>query len=1713
MAFWAGLVCTLPGLAADWPSYQHDIRRSGISPEELRAPLSAAWVFTATFPPSHAWGDPQPKPVEGNLERPRLRFDDAFHVVAAADLVYFGSSSDTKVYALDARTGEMAWEFFTEAPVRFTPSVSAGRLYVGSDDGNVYCLDATSGRRVWTFTAAPRPDRVLGNGKMMSVWPVRTSVLVDGGVAYFGAGVFPAEGLYLYAVDAATGALLWKNDTYGRGGNASVTPQGYLVASADKLFVPSGRAMPVAFSRADGQYLFQQNLSWRAIRPFGGTYCLLAGEVLYTTSEQVVAAAESNGGLRFTEAARRLLVDEDIVYLATGEELVAVNREHWISVSTARLPTKMQIIRLAPQLERLKWQQDRLLEQKRKPDAAFLKQLADAQQKLDKALAGSAAFDAQLRERTRWRVPCSSVDSMVLTRGLILVGGQDVVRGLDTATGKQAWSAAVNGKARGIAVANGRVLVTTDTGSIHCFVPGTAGAARRVTPRLVAQPSPTAVAGQVYGDLARNMLRESGARRGYALVLGARTMQLVLELAGCSDLMIYVVEPDAGKAAAARATLNAAGVYGGKVVVMQLPTNPLPCADFFANLIVCGEDFFASSNPASADEVLRLLKPCGGVAYIGLPWQGAGGHQHGWLSRRGIRRRRTLWLGELRSAVTQLGEPDTNAVFADDRARITRGALDGAGRWTHQYADAGNTAGSHDTHVRGPLGLLWFGEPGPGRMPSRHASAAAPLALGGRMFVQGEDVVTAYDAYNGLQLWQREIPGATRLGLKTETSNLAADDENLFVVANGACLRLDLATGKTRQTYQAPPDAAGQPRPWDGYLACVDGLLYGSTARNCVFAMDVDTGKVRWVHDGKDIMLATICISDGRLFFVERQVTPEQLKQGLNGIAATQRVDRLGNAIPPDVRLVVALDAETGAGAWERPQYVSDCVKVSSAGGELTTMVAHGVVLLCGQPWNGHFWREFLAGEFSRRSLIALSAKDGRPLWSGRRGYRSRPLIVEDRIIAEPWAYDLKTGAEITRVNPVTGMETKWQMSRPGHHCGNIAGAPNMLFFRSGSFGYCDLEADVGTAHWGGQRPGCWINFIPANGVVMVPEASSGCMCPYPLQCTTVFYPTQASRAWSMYSADNAGAPVRHLAVNFGAPGDRKAEDGTLWLAYPRPRRDRLVYDVKLDLTDGSYYTHGPATLPLQNTDTPWVYASGCSGLTRCDVPLVSAGHAPGIYTVRLGFVELANERRGRRVFDVKLQGVTVLRDFDVLKAAGGRNTAVVREFENVEVRGDLRIEFVSALATPDPEQAPTLSALEVMWTRDVGTDLAAGEFAEPMEVYNLGYWYAEFVRQQAGADIALVPRTALCGSGSADVVDAGPLQLGQLFARLEDKRVVKSTVAGAELLRFLGTAEVAERLNPTCPGDLPDTCDALYYAGLDVRYDASAATAGVRLEPGKAYTVASVWPFAGRGDYGRERPPLADARAAEPVPGLKVTAASVLDKTTWELLEHACRAGGLAFRRQHLEPRAEWTPWLQQIVIARETREQARLAEFAKQFADNIVEAGGIKWRLVMFDDFERTGLGPNWQVLKGGGAIKAGRYYTSGTTFMGCAKKVKAPVRIEFDARQKTPCDLTPFWGTADGAYESGYFIGFGSNANTQNKIMKRGGVVASSTDGALIVPNRWHHVVGQVLAKKVQLIVDGKLVIEYVDPDPVRNADMAGIIAWFEAEIDNVRIYTGE
>jgi outer membrane protein assembly factor BamB len=234
-----------PGLttkAADWPTYLHDSDRSGVTSEQLTLPLQSGWVYESPSVPRGAWSSADGKTVEGRDLYDRIRYDDAIQVAVVEDRVYFGSPVDHQVHCRDASTGAEIWTFFTGAPILLAPNVVDGRVYVGSDDGYGYCLNATSGKLIWKYRPRPDDEWFLGRGEMISRWPVRTGILVDKGVAYFGAGIFPHENVYMCAVNAADGSVVWRNDhiSHAEAGREDLSPQGYLLASPYHIYGPSG---------------------------------------------------------------------------------------------------------------------------------------------------------------------------------------------------------------------------------------------------------------------------------------------------------------------------------------------------------------------------------------------------------------------------------------------------------------------------------------------------------------------------------------------------------------------------------------------------------------------------------------------------------------------------------------------------------------------------------------------------------------------------------------------------------------------------------------------------------------------------------------------------------------------------------------------------------------------------------------------------------------------------------------------------------------------------------------------------------------------------------------------------------------------------------------------------------------------------------------------------------------------------------------------------------------------------------------------------------------------------------------------------------------------------------------------------------------------------------------------------------------------------------
>ena len=116
------------------------------------------------------------------------------------DLQRTSSSRDTTLSPLNAHQLALKWSFVAGGPIASSPTVVGGTVYVGSWDGYEYALNAATGALVWkTFlgqTTAPCYPQLAG---------VSSAADVENGVVYVGGG-----DSNWYALDAATGAILWK---------------------------------------------------------------------------------------------------------------------------------------------------------------------------------------------------------------------------------------------------------------------------------------------------------------------------------------------------------------------------------------------------------------------------------------------------------------------------------------------------------------------------------------------------------------------------------------------------------------------------------------------------------------------------------------------------------------------------------------------------------------------------------------------------------------------------------------------------------------------------------------------------------------------------------------------------------------------------------------------------------------------------------------------------------------------------------------------------------------------------------------------------------------------------------------------------------------------------------------------------------------------------------------------------------------------------------------------------------------------------------------------------------------------------------------------------------------------------------------------------------------------------------------------------------------
>jgi len=1073
----------------DWPAWLGNQNRSGSSEEKLSGELKPAWMWRARHAPNPALAPPRGTAKGGGLGKPLVQTstsDNAFQVVIAGGKLYFGSSVEESVTCLNGADGKRLWTFYSEGAIRFAPLCHEGKVYFGSDDGYVYCVDGESGELVWKFQAAIGERRIIANGRISSQWPVRTGLAMRDNVVYAACGVFPSEdrGVMVYALTAAGGKPVWKQHFLNHAA-------GHLLAHDKSLLIPTGRSSPRAMNRSDGSG--QPPALGGREGEGGGSPCWVSGMLIYGPNENgflkvrpTPDAPERTTGLK----GWRMVADAERIFVLRNDGVHALDKATFskaLVASCRAFGSKEEAKERA-----IQWQQRLGIRQLH---------LKRHQQGRDEPL-----LMEDMKASTVWKAASEAgLVSMIRAGDLIVTGGKGLVQAHSTKDGKRSWSSKVDGTVWDLAVADGALFASTDTGAVYCFRQGGAGTVAK--PQQFQQNPFPDNKQRGYRAYAKRVLTQADTTRGYCVIVGISDGRLAYEIATQSELFVLGIEPDAECVTRARKNLDTAGLYGKRVSIHQASTGRLPYLSYFANVILSETAFESGKLPFALHAVFPMLQPCGGLMVIA-----------GRLDEQTVKR----WGQGLKGWTVQ-GEDGLST------GSVVRGKLAGSGEWTHMFADPANTLCSRDNLVAGTrYDIQWIGSPGVERQYGWHAMSMTDLYKDGRLYLTRSDHVMAVDAYNGTMLWGLDVPGSLRLGVGHESGQACVDSDYLYVAATNDCWLIDAATGKKTRAYVLPDGKSD----W-GYLAIVGDLLVGSSqspkatyniqnpagggfrrtpgsrvrtiwgqmnntqvVSTDLFALAKSDGAKRWQYKTGSHILNSSVASEGRaIFFVESR------NPALPG--AEDGIVFLKEFLEKDAFLV-ALDLKTGVKQWDKPfaSKGEEVLYLSCAEGALLTVTSANT------PFEGPERNK----ENNYYQFRLFDAKDGSPRWStsvvgGREGYKHGVNIQPAVIMGERAYLSMRTGGRLFTFDLATGKCTETPQFRHSKGCGVMTGSGTTLFFRNMASQAYDTVS--GQTFWTSSisRPSCWLNDIPAGGLVLMPEATTGCDCAFAMQVSIVLVP------------------------------------------------------------------------------------------------------------------------------------------------------------------------------------------------------------------------------------------------------------------------------------------------------------------------------------------------------------------------------------------------------------------------------------------------------------------------------------------------------------------------------------------------------------------------------------------------------------------------------
>ncbi len=1044
-------------LYGDWPTHRGNDQRTGYREQALSAShWMPAWINEDLDAPAPAW----PAPAQGSLWQeltsmePRVTDDRGDVPLIAADTagdlhVLIGSSSTDRLVSLSPDTGRLEWQFIADAPIRYAPCIHGGTAFVGADDGFVRAIDLRDGKLLWKTRIGPEMPQIVGNGRLIGAHPIRTSVVKSGDLVYANAGLFPSQGVYTAAMNAADGSVVWRRRTQH-------SPQGYLLTdNKQRLYIPCGRAAPYSVAMDSGRFVSD-------LPSAGGSFCMLTNEAFFSgPGNQTAVQSYPNipEAKMLSIEGRTIAAGNGFVWIANGSELQCHD-----------LP------------------------------------------KLTTRVAGSLL----------WSTDCTLQEAMIVSghgdaRSIFLAGGQHV-QFVDADTGNITEELKIpnaSGQIRYLAVAapvNDKtpdiLVATTSSGRVYAWK-GVSAESKTADWPDFGRPilSQRTVAPDVQQRV-QDGLSKLSVDVGLALLLNDKDGSCAQQILTTSRLNVISVVPTIVERDELRTQFLSQRQYGRRMTVLSVAEGqPLPFSARLFNLVL-----EAAETERASRELFRMVDSDTGV-------------------------------------VSRYGKPlETARPFS------------GGGVWRHQYGSPNNSADSGDTAIGNASGfrLQWFGGVGPSRMPDRHLRGQAPLAAGSAMVLHGDECLIGVDPANGVERWQVDLPpDAMRYVMPFDAgySCLTHDGTVLYTAAASELWKLNAFNGKKLDGYQVPAKMKGM--NW-GYVAESRGRLFASvmkpsagrlkgvpqqhavvdsarlsaernyrrgqfdraTLREKYTKQDYDStrplvcsrwlfglndnGSQRWSYPCTGVLPnSSISLNEKgtRILFIE----------GLSETCIQHPTDRVSvTDIVEDAR-IVCLNAASGRQIWKQPLNWPEAKNI------LYSQIVDNFVVLASSESKEQ-------GAFYHLGVFSLAT--GKRLWTKQHAHITdglghgeqvhHPLALRQQsggicVIAEPYMYDLATGA---RVVP-EGASPDWVLKRPGHSCGTLTGAGQCVFLRATNPTVLNLSSEASDRfqRLSPSRPGCWINMLPANGRLLIPEGSASCVCAFSLQTSIGFVPVNSSAA------------------------------------------------------------------------------------------------------------------------------------------------------------------------------------------------------------------------------------------------------------------------------------------------------------------------------------------------------------------------------------------------------------------------------------------------------------------------------------------------------------------------------------------------------------------------------------------------------------------------